>query len=144
MPPEKPDPDISPEQNPWLKKLAIWTAIITAIGALVAAGTSTLTSTEEAWKKIFGTTHEPALDQALLANGNTQPGYSCATTVQCQVGAVCADNGGDGKFYCRPMCLSDADCTRSRCVKHFLPDGTLFPHLVCNVSSPSYLAPVRH
>jgi hypothetical protein len=83
-------------------------------------------------------------DESLVANGTTPPFYSCSAHTQCQAGTVCVDDGGDKQFFCKPICDTDATCTKwpypgLRCLVHLRTDGTKFSHRVCNDISPSYL-----
>jgi hypothetical protein len=62
--------------------------------------------------------------------------HDCSSGV-CQNGNACVDNGGDGKFYCKPFCTSDADCSNLqikglKCFQHKRADGSTFPKKVCN------------
>lgn len=44
------------------------------------------------------------------SSGNTPAFVGCASSTACQPGFVCVDNNGDGVFYCKPVCATDADC----------------------------------
>ncbi len=90
-------------------------------------------------------TEQSIVDEATLARGATPSFYSCNAHADCQTGNVCVDNGGDGHFYCKPLCGSDAACSgwpypRLGCYEHRRADGTIFPYRVCN-DQPSRLRP---
>ncbi len=82
-------------------------------------------------------------DESTLANGARPAFYECNAHSDCAQGNVCVDNGGDGHFYCKPLCLNNTDCAswpfpRLRCYPMIREDGTVFQHNVCN-DNPSVL-----
>jgi hypothetical protein len=44
------------------------------------------------------------------STGNTPAFVGCASSTTCQPGFVCVDNDGDGAFFCKPVCATNADC----------------------------------
>jgi hypothetical protein len=44
------------------------------------------------------------------SNGTTPAFVSCSSSTSCQPGFLCVDNNGDGVFFCKPACSTNADC----------------------------------
>ena len=87
----------------------------------------------------------PVEDEATLARGTLVSFQRCSSHSACGPGNVCVDNNRDQDFYCKPVCVSDAQCRpwmsmfpQLRCLEHTRANGTRFAHRVCN-DNPSYL-----
>lgn len=86
-------------------------------------------------------------NQDVIPHGTTPAFFACNTQAQCALNTVCVDNGGDNKFFCKPTCKTDADCSGFpysaglKCFVHLRSDGSAFSQRICNNSYPSYVGP---
>ena len=72
-------------------------------------------------------------------NGRTSDLYGCRSSQECRTGSYCVDNGGDGRFYCKPSCEADADCASLQrrfpgmaCFPAYFRDGQRSSTSICN------------
>lgn len=86
------------------------------------------------------------VDESTLAQGTRRAFYACTEHSQCAPGTACVDNGGDGHFFCKPLCTQTSQCavfpfSRLRCYPAVRVDGTTFQHNLCN-DNPGVLHPI--